>query len=157
MVERYGRGKADFVHQSPLEILPTQSFSSKADVANEMSFALRSICIILRRVLLHAIKSHGMGPTALLPLRRKACYEFLAFFQKMKLGLSNHQPVCVCVCVCVCLSVCPPLITFEPIGGCSWNLVGRCCHSRWPRRHVFFNLVASAIPKWLTFKLLRWM
>jgi hypothetical protein len=35
----------------------------------------------------------------------------------MKVGLSNHQSVCVCVCVCVCgcvyVSVCPPLITFE--------------------------------------------
>jgi hypothetical protein len=37
---------------------------------------------------------------------------FLAYFQKMKVCLSNHQPVCLCVCVCVC----PPLITSEPIG-----------------------------------------
>jgi hypothetical protein len=29
---------------------------------------------------------------------------FLAYFQKMKVGLSNHQ------------SVCPPLITFEQFG-----------------------------------------
>jgi hypothetical protein len=29
---------------------------------------------------------------------------FLAYFPKMKVGLSNHQ------------SVCPPLITFEPLG-----------------------------------------
>jgi hypothetical protein len=27
--------------------------------------------------------------------------------------------VCVCVCVCICLSVCPPLIIFEPISGFS--------------------------------------
>jgi hypothetical protein len=56
---------------------------------------------------------------------------FLAYFQKMKVGLSNHQPVC--------LYVCPPLITFEPIGGCSWNLVGRCCHSRWPWHHMVWD------------------
>jgi hypothetical protein len=34
---------------------------------------------------------------------------FLAYFSKVKVGLSNHQPVCVCV----------PLITCEPIGGFS--------------------------------------
>jgi hypothetical protein len=41
--------------------------------------------------------------------------QFLDYFPKMKVGLSNHQfvclsvcllCVCVCVCVCVCLSVC---------------------------------------------------
>jgi hypothetical protein len=52
---------------------------------------------------------------------------FLAYFNKMKVGLSNHQPVCLC----------PPLITFEPICGFSWNLVGRCCHSRWPQHYTF--------------------
>jgi hypothetical protein len=26
------------------------------------------------------------------------------------------SPACLCDCVCVCLSMCPPLITFEPIG-----------------------------------------
>jgi hypothetical protein len=37
---------------------------------------------------------------------------FLAHFPKMKVGLSNHQSVCVrvracvCVCVCVCVRVC---------------------------------------------------
>jgi hypothetical protein len=34
--------------------------------------------------------------------------------------------------------------------------VGRSCHWRWPRRHNF-NVVAATIPKWRTFKLLRWM
>jgi hypothetical protein len=34
---------------------------------------------------------------------------FLAYFQKMKVGLSNHQPV----------RLCPTLITFELIGGFS--------------------------------------
>jgi hypothetical protein len=37
----------------------------------------------------------------------------LAYFPKMKVGLSNRLPVCVCVYVS------PPLITFEPIGGFS--------------------------------------
>jgi hypothetical protein len=42
-----------------------------------------------------------------------------------------------CLCVCVSVSVCtPPLITFEPIGGFSWNLVGRWYHWRWPRSHI---------------------
>jgi hypothetical protein len=72
----------------------------------------------------------------------------LTYFPKMKAGLSNQQSVCVCV------SVCPPLITFEPMSGLSWNLVGEWRHWRWPRSHIF-NLVASAIPKWRTFKLLR--
>jgi hypothetical protein len=25
--------------------------------------------------------------------------EFLAYFQKMKVGLSYHQPLCLCVCL----------------------------------------------------------
>jgi hypothetical protein len=35
------------------------------------------------------------------------------------------------------MAVCPPLITFEPIGGFPWNLVGRCCHFDWatPAHH----------------------
>jgi hypothetical protein len=52
--------------------------------------------------------------------------------------------------------VCPPLITVEPIGGSSWNLVDKWCHWRWPR-FLIFNLVALAIPQWRTFKLLRWV
>jgi hypothetical protein len=76
----------------------------------------------------------------------------LAYFQKMKVGLSNHQPVCVC---CVSFYLCPPLITFETISGSSWNLVGTYWHSRWPPRHIF-NPVASTISKWRTFKFLCW-
>jgi hypothetical protein len=39
----------------------------------------------------------------------------------------------------VCLSVCPPLITFEPIGRFLWNSVGRSWsyHWRWLRRHTY--------------------
>jgi hypothetical protein len=28
---------------------------------------------------------------------------FIAYFQKVKVSLSNHQPVCVCVCVSICV------------------------------------------------------
>jgi hypothetical protein len=62
-------------------------------------------------------------------------YIILAYFPKMKVGLSNHQPVSLSLSLSVC--VCVPLITFEPFGGFSWNLVGRWCHWRWPRRHIF--------------------
>jgi hypothetical protein len=55
----------------------------------------------------------------------------------------------------VCLSV-SPLITFEPVGRFLWNSVGRSCHSRWPL-HLLSNPVSSTIPKWRTFKLLRWI
>jgi hypothetical protein len=53
---------------------------------------------------------------------------FLAYFPKMKVGLSNHQSVCLYLClyVClsvymtVCLSVCPQIITFEQLGRFEW-------------------------------------
>jgi hypothetical protein len=35
----------------------------------------------------------------------------LAYFKKMKVGLSYHQPVCVCMCICVCL--CLPTSNFR--------------------------------------------
>jgi hypothetical protein len=56
-------------------------------------------------------------------------------------------------CLRVCLS---PISTSEPIGGVLWNSVGKSCYLRWPRCHQF-NVVAATIPKWRTFKLLRWM
>jgi hypothetical protein len=60
----------------------------------------------------------------------KFSLSFLAYFpQKGNWGLWDHHPVC--------LSMCPPLITFEPIGRFLWNLVGRSCHWRWPRRRTF--------------------
>jgi hypothetical protein len=56
----------------------------------------------------------------------------------------------------VCPSVCFPLITFEQIGRFLWNSVGRSCH--WSDLDaILFNPVPSTIPKWRTFKLLRWM
>jgi hypothetical protein len=74
---------------------------------------------------------------------------FLSYFQKMKANLSNNQ----CVCVSVYVS---PSNNFWTARWIFWNLVDRYCHSRWPRRQLF-SLVASAIPKWKKFKLLRWV
>jgi hypothetical protein len=48
------------------------------------------------------------------------------------------------------------LITSEPTGGFSFNLVGTWSHERWPRSHIF-NTVTSTIPKLRSFKLLRWV
>jgi hypothetical protein len=56
------------------------------------------------------------------------CFSFFSLLSKNETGLIKSP---------ACLSVCPPLITFEPIGGFSWNLVGTYCQSRWPRRHIF--------------------
>jgi hypothetical protein len=49
----------------------------------------------------------------------------------------------------------PPLIASEVIYTFLWNSDVRSCHWRWPRRPTF-DSVASTIPKWRTFKLLRW-
>jgi len=49
-----------------------------------------------------------------------------------------------------------PLITFEPNRRLLLNLAGTLCHYRWVRRRIF-EPVASTMPKWETFKLLRWM
>jgi hypothetical protein len=64
---------------------------------------------------------------------------------KGKWGLWDHQSVCL-----------SPLITFEPVGRFLRNSAVRSCHWRWPRCHTF-NPVSSTIPKWRTFKLLRWI
>jgi hypothetical protein len=54
-------------------------------VKNGREFCRRSISFILRRVLQHAVKSHDMWPTALLPLRNNSCYRFLS-------PLKIHRP-----------------------------------------------------------------
>jgi hypothetical protein len=71
-------------------------------------------------------------------------FPFLAYFQKMKVGLSNHLSVWLCVCV-------SPINNFEPLGRISWNLVRRTC-VQW----VIFNPIASVILKLLRFKVVRW-
>jgi hypothetical protein len=38
-----------------------------------MNLAFEEYLLTLRRDFEHAVKSYGMGPTALLPLRREAC------------------------------------------------------------------------------------
>jgi hypothetical protein len=68
---------------------------------------------------------------------------FLAYFPKIKVGLPSHQRVC------------PPLITFEPLGRFTWYLVGRYCHSR-DRIAIILNPVSLTILKWLTFKVVSW-
>jgi hypothetical protein len=80
-------------------------------------------------------------------LQFKAKIFLACFHSKIKAGLQDHQPVCLCVSI----------ITFEATGGCSWNLIGRWCHWRWPRRHIFFNSVVSTIPQRRTFKFFRLM
>jgi hypothetical protein len=42
-----------------------------------------------------------------------------SLLKKMKVGLSNHQPVRLSVCVHLPVCLCVPLITFEPISGFS--------------------------------------
>jgi hypothetical protein len=44
-----------------------------------------------------------------------------SLLSKMKEGLSNHQPACLCMSVCLCV----PTNNFESTGGFSWNLVHR--------------------------------
>jgi hypothetical protein len=48
--------------------------------------------------------------------QRRSCYSwlgiasncvFVTYYPKIKVGLSNHQSVCLCVCVCVCVCVSP--------------------------------------------------
>jgi hypothetical protein len=99
----------------------------------------------------------GLGEAVFTPSRKRPklgseyrllrIYLFLAYFTKLKAGLSNEQSFCV--------SVCPPLITFEPLGRISWNLVRRWCHSREPRCNNS-NHISSITLKLLRFKFVRW-
>jgi hypothetical protein len=73
---------------------------------------------------------------------------FSLFSKKWKWAYEiTSLSVCMSLSVCpsVCLSVCTPQITFEAIVGYSWNLIGKCCHSRWPRcsnlkSHIFNHI-----------------
>jgi hypothetical protein len=71
----------------------------------------------------------------------------------MKLGLSNHQPVCVCVCVCACVFPTNNFSTDQRI----FMKFGRKVMLLKVTSTPLFNLVTSAIPKWRTFKLLTWV
>jgi hypothetical protein len=71
-----------FVHQSSLAILPAEFSSSKSGTTGvgNYEFGFRSFFVILRKVTLHTVKFY-MGPTALLPLRRKWCHGFLSLLE----------------------------------------------------------------------------
>jgi hypothetical protein len=70
----------------------------------------------------------------------------------MKVGLSTHQPVCVCVCVCV-----PPIKNFWTERCISMNFGRQAVPLKMTSMPQFFNLVASAVPRWRTINLLRWV
>jgi hypothetical protein len=58
---------------------------------------------------------------------QKLCFVvFFVLFSPLSKNGSGQikSPVSASVCMC------PPLITFDPIGGFSQNLVGGFCHSR---------------------------
>jgi hypothetical protein len=59
--------------------------SKQEDLAKEMNFVVRIISFILRRFFLTWRKINDVGPTALLPLRWKACYGFISH-------LKIHRP-----------------------------------------------------------------
>jgi hypothetical protein len=105
-------------------------------------------------------------------------YFVLAYFPKMKVGLSNHQSVClalsgsvcVCVCVCACVRVC--VCVGGVVCACVRGRVGACMythhlvhfHEIWygcndiqeDLNAVIFNSIASTILKWLQFKFVSW-
>jgi hypothetical protein len=85
-------------------------------------------------------------------LRTAIIFIELYIYPKVKVGLSSHQPVCVCVCVCVCV----PLINLNRLVDLDEILYGgdgiKDDHD-----YILFNAVASTIPKWPTFKFLRWV
>jgi hypothetical protein len=68
-----------FSHQNSLAILPAEPSGSKQEkrAKNIFDLALRSIfCSYLSSNFSHGVQSYDMGPTALLPLQRKACCRF---------------------------------------------------------------------------------
>jgi hypothetical protein len=84
MVKLYRQEKTPDSSTRALEIIPAESSSSKVGRNGEINYDDAS-SFILRRVLLHSVKSHDMGPAALLPLRKKACWGILS-------SLKNPSP-----------------------------------------------------------------
>jgi hypothetical protein len=75
-----------FIHQSPLAVTNRHPLAKQEELGENMAeFCLRDIPFHTRRNLWHDVKSYDMGPTALLPLRRKSCHGFL-------LPLKIHRP-----------------------------------------------------------------
>jgi hypothetical protein len=75
---------------------------------------------------------------------------FSAYFQKWKWAYQITK-----LFVCVCLSVCLQLITFEPNRSIFVKFGTHVLPFKLTSKKHSINLVASAIPKWRTFKLLR--
>jgi hypothetical protein len=75
-----------------LAILPAESSSSKTGGTGKgmMNFTLQSVSFILQKVLYHDTKSY-MGITALLPLWRKECCEFLLPLEPANLGFNGKH------------------------------------------------------------------
>jgi hypothetical protein len=80
--------------------------------------------------------------------KERSRWSFFAYFPKIKVDIKSPT----------CLSVSPPPTnnfwtdrwTFMKLGKQVMPL-------KRPRRHIFCNLLASASPKWWTFKFLRWV
>jgi hypothetical protein len=73
-----------------LEPEPSSNEAGETWVRNMTAeFCLRSICFMLVRFF-HMLYIYDMGPTALLPLRRKSCYVFLSPLKihRSRLGLN---------------------------------------------------------------------
>jgi hypothetical protein len=85
----------------------------------------------------------------------KSLHTLRSYFSKIHVSLLSIKRKVSLTRSRFCPPVCVPLTTFEPVSSL-WNLTRRSCHWRWPRRRTF-NPVASTIPKWRTFKILRWM
>jgi hypothetical protein len=96
MVEWYSQGKLLILPPDrSLAILPAKLSSSKTGENGEGhdKFSLTKYIFHTSKGSFHAITSHDMGPMALLPLRRKACWGFLSpspGFELANLG-SNYK------------------------------------------------------------------
>jgi len=79
---------SSLLHQSSLAILPAESSGSKQEewVKGMRIWPCQVFLFILASYFLHAVKSYDMGPTALLPLRRKVCCGFLSPLKIHRLG-----------------------------------------------------------------------
>jgi hypothetical protein len=96
--------------------------------------------VLMQMTFLNKVRKVGR-----LVLFRTSCFSLLSLKRKLRLMRSP-----------ACLSVCPPLITFEPIGR-FYEIQSAGDATEGDLDAVLINLVTSTIPKWRTFKILRWM
>jgi hypothetical protein len=86
-----------------------------------------------------------------LPIHTEFVIFLLAYFQKMKMGLSNHHPVYVCVCVCLSVYVSPTSDFWTD----RWIFVKFGRHvlpfKETSTSHMLISLLQSC-QKWRTFK-----